>query len=113
MTDTMNQQDDNTKHEYNRYILEVLQLEWEQADQRTRLTTWVREKLEEALMDYDREHEQHEHEEHEQPEREQVQHACAEHTPANASYMVADVGVAHDHDDVNDDLDHDEWLDEV
>ena len=90
---TMNEMDDDTKHQYDRYANEVQQLEWEQAEglRRARLE-WVEDSLRSALADYD----------HmmlsDQP---QVQHTVPEHTGANASQVVADDTMTRGKGDVN------------
>lgn len=110
---TMNEQDDDTKHEYNQYANEVLQLEWEQAE---RLKQWVADSLWEALMDYDQLHP------HEQVNNSQVNHVGGEHTPANALLTtasgrmpdeVADVNPDDGYDSYDADADWDEWLDDA
>src|SRR5438477_12859031 len=79
---TMNEMDDDTKHQYDRYANEVQQLEWEQAEalRRARLEG-VEHSLREALADYDHMMLR---------DQLQVQHTVPEHTGANASQMVAD-----------------------
>src|SRR6266702_8859637 len=107
---TMNEMDGNTKHEYDRYANEVLQLEWERAEtlRRTRLE-WVEDSLQQMLCEYD---------------RVQAQQVMAEqgHSMAvTAEDMMTDV-VQHvkptdaeldDAEDHSEDLEHDEWLDDL
>ena len=107
---TMNEMDGNTKHEYDRYANEVLQLEWERVEtlRRTRLE-WVEDSLQQMLCEYD---------------RVQAQQVMAEqgHSMAvTAEDMMTDV-VQHvkptdaeldDAEDHSEDLEHDEWLDDL
>src|SRR5229473_3141581 len=51
---TMNEQDDETRHSYNRYANEVQQVEWEKAEQ-VRKLRWVEDSLRQALTEYDAE----------------------------------------------------------
>jgi len=106
---TMNDQDGETKREYERYRLEVLQLEWEQAEalRRTRMVEWVKDKLREALIDYDREQAQHHSDEH---THSMAVTADTSMTDDVGDVKPTDVDEAEDH---SEDLEYDGWIDDA
>ena len=100
---TMNEQDDETRHSYNRYANEVQQVEWEKTEQ-VRKLRWVEDSLRQALAEFDAEQAcptcsiAHTDGSDCQRDASQAQHMVPEHTHGMA--VTADDTVTHDVDDV-------------